>query len=128
MFTASQFVAHLVGDFVIQSSWMANEKIKSKVPAAIHAITYTLPFLFLTRSIPALLGICVSHFVIDHWRLAKYVCWLKNFLAPRAYWEPWSECSHTGYSNNTPPWMATWLFIIADNTLHLICNGLFLRL
>lgn len=23
-----------------------------------------------------------------------------------------------------PPWLSVWLLIIADNTLHLICNGI----
>jgi hypothetical protein len=30
----------------------------------------------------------------------------------------------TGYHKDKPPWMAVWLLIIADNTLHLLCNGL----
>lgn len=28
MFTADQFVAHLVGDYILQSHWMATEKTK----------------------------------------------------------------------------------------------------
>lgn len=83
MFTASQLVAHAIGDYVIQTDWMASEKTKKSSVAAVHAVTYTLPFLFLTTSIPALLFIVGTHFVMDRWRLARYVCWAKNWLQPK---------------------------------------------
>jgi hypothetical protein len=50
MITADQLVAHAVGDYILQSDWMATEKTKQNAAAATHALTYTLPFLFLTRS------------------------------------------------------------------------------
>lgn len=142
--TADQIVAHLVGDYLLQSHWMATEKVKRSVAALAHAITYTLVFLFLTRSIPALLFIAGTHFVIDRWRLARYVVWAKNLLAPihrveklprvsvpgevPMVWEseapPWRRCRATGYDEGLPAWLAVWLLIIADNTLHLLCNGI----
>lgn len=146
MFTADQLVLHAIGDYVIQSDWMANSKTKQSAAAAAHAITYSLPFLFLTRSPAALLVICVTHFVIDRWRLARYACWVKNFLGPRSIpvtWReenpdktlelkyvrnyPWSQCSGTGYFKDRPAWMSVWLMIIADNVFHVICNGLAIR-
>lgn len=83
MFTVDALIAHAVGDYVLQSDWMATEKVKRSVAAAAHALCYTVPFLFLTRNPIALAVICSTHFVIDRWRLARYVCWAKNFLAPR---------------------------------------------
>ncbi len=41
--------------------------------------------------------------------------------------QPWSVCSATGYSPDRPVWLATILLIVADNTLHLICNYCALR-
>lgn len=41
-------LAHLVGDYLIQSDWMANEKTKRWWPAWAHALTYGLPFLLVT--------------------------------------------------------------------------------
>ena len=87
MFTADQIVCHFVGDYLFQSHWMATEKTKRSVAAAAHALTYTLPFLFLTRSWAALVMIAGTHFVIDRWRLARYIVWLKNFLGPVAWAE-----------------------------------------
>jgi hypothetical protein len=66
------------------------------------------------------------HAVIDHYRLARHVGWLKNFLAPRYSNLPWKDCSTTGYPDSKPPWMAVWLLIITDNTMHLIWNGVVL--
>jgi len=115
-------LAHLVGDYVLQSDWMANEKTKRWFPAWAHAVTYGLPFLLVTQSPLALAVIVVTHAVIDHYRLARHLVWVKNFLAPRSYWHPWAECSGTGYHQDRPPWMTVWLMIIADNTAHLLIN------
>lgn len=125
MITADQLVAHLVGDYILQSHWMATEKTKRSIAALAHVVCYSLPFLFLTASPMALWFILASHFVIDRWRLARFVVWVKNFLGPGN--RPWSECSATGYAPDLPPWLATWLLIIVDNTMHLLCNGLALR-
>jgi len=133
-------ILHLIGDYLTQSDWMANNKTSKWFPALVHATIYSLPFLLLTRSIPALLFIWGTHLLIDHYRLAKYVCWAKNFIAPpsvvnephcdeeycfvskRAERFKWENCKATGYPSDVPPWMAVWLMIIADNTLHLVCN------
>lgn len=116
-------LAHLFGDYLTQSHWMATEKTKRWRPAWAHALTYGSPYLLVTRSLPALVVIIVTHAVIDHYRLARYVVWAKNLLAPKAYRCPWSECSATGYPQDAPPWLAVWLLIIADNAMHLAINA-----
>lgn len=124
MITALQLVAHGVGDYILQSDWMATTKTSKSIPALAHVVMYTLPFLMITRAWQALLFIAVTHFVIDRWRLARYVVWAKNFLAPRAAWPPpWSACSATGYPPDRPAWLTVWLLIIADNLMHVLCNG-----
>lgn len=157
MFTAGQLVAHAVGDYLLQSHWMATEKTRRSVACAAHVATYVLPFLFLTRDWRALTVIAATHFVIDRWRLARYVVWAKNCMAPwrrrvttisgldsevtsaGVFWKPigsrtdtrWvcpagpmpRSASATGYGTDVPDWLAVWLFIIADNVLHVLCNG-----
>lgn len=140
MITADQLVCHGVGDYILQSDWMATTKTKKSIAALAHVVTYTLPFLMLTQSWKALLFIAGTHFVIDRWRLARYVVWAKNWLAP--CWEnfeyheitafkrptpPFSECRATGYSPTRPDWMVVWLLIIADNLMHVILNGVALK-
>jgi hypothetical protein len=133
---------------------MATEKTKKSVAALCHVITYALPFLFLRPSWPALAVIVSTHFVIDRWRLARFVVWAKNFLAPQSVHYcrdgchdddaakgehlcctacravsnlPWSECKATGYPPDRPAWLAVWLLIIADNIMHVLINGLALK-
>jgi hypothetical protein len=175
--TADMLVLHAFGDYILQSDWMANQKTKSSWPALAHVITYTLPFLVLTRSPAALAIILGTHFVIDRWRLARYICWAKNFLQPKGIplymktWicgacktpvevkstverfiptcaqckdsskmvcsiegaptmirnYPWSECVGTGYYQDRPAFMAVWLMIICDNTMHVVLNGIALN-
>jgi hypothetical protein len=114
---------HFVGDYLIQTNWMANEKTKRWLPAIVHGVTYTLPFLLLTRSIPALLVICLTHIVIDHYRLAKHFNWAKNLLGPGPH-PTWAEAKENGgFPKSTPVWMATWLMIIVDNVIHILINA-----
>ena len=137
MITADQLLAHAVGDYVLQSDWMANEKTKRSLACAAHVATYSLPFLLLKPSLLALAVIVVSHFIIDRWRLARFVCWAKNILLAPLSWEPpglvtsgaraWSNCKATGYPADRPPWMSVWLLIIADNIMHIAINGAALR-
>jgi hypothetical protein len=112
-------MAHVVGDYLIQTHWMATEKTHRWAPAVIHGVTYTLPHLVVTQSVPALLVIGGTHIVIDRYRLARYVVWFKNQFAPRSYRPPLTP---TGYPADTPAWLAVWLMIVVDNTIHLLIN------
>lgn len=124
MITADQLVLHAIGDYLLQSDWMANNKTKHSGAAFAHALVYSLPFLLLTTMAVPWLVILGTHFLIDRFRLARYVVWAKNWLGPN---RPWSECVATGYPADRPAWLAVWLLIIADNVLHVIINGLALR-
>ena len=125
MFTADQLVAHAVGDYILQSDWMAAEKTRRSFPALVHCVFYTLPFLFLTQNPVTLAVIAGSHFVIDRWHLARYVAWAKNRPWPGS--APWSECRETGFSPQMKPWLAGWLVIVIDNIMHIVTNGLALH-
>lgn len=136
-------LAHMVGDYVVQSDWMALEKTKPTaygvMVALVHALTYGACFLVVTTDVWALFAIVVTHWAVDHLRLARYLCWAKNQLAPRAYRYPLSAphwfgheadpdderaakarfADTTGYERHREPWMTAWLMIAADNTVHL---------
>ena len=148
----TQLICHLFGDYVFQSDWMAREKTKHWWPCLCHAALYSAGFLFLRPSWKALAVIAVTHYFIDRYRLARYVAWAKNWMGAvrpvyvnnagdnlsftdtgkRARsWEasnlPFAACSATGYPPEVPPWMAVWLMIACDNTMHLFINYLALR-
>lgn len=143
MITADQVLIHAIGDYVLQSDWMANQKTKSWAPAIVHVITYTPLFLLLTTSPLALAVIAGTHLLIDHWRLARFVIWVRNWvgvpdLVDGWYpgvedndWskvnKPWSECKATGFMPDRPPWLAVWLLIFTDNIMHVVINGMAIR-
>jgi Protein of unknown function (DUF3307) len=132
-------LAHFVGDYIIQNQWMADHKTSQWGPALVHGFTYTIPFIFIVHSIPALLVIALTHAVIDRYRLAKYLIWFKNQLVPKASrysWDPsYSPNSRiklphelndptTGFPQSVPKWMSVWLLIIVDNICHIVLNTL----
>ena len=119
MITADQLLAHAVGDYVLQTDWMARTKTSSTIVALIHAFFYAIPFLLLSPSALGLLVIVGTHFVIDRFRLAGLLNWLKNGL-PRPR-------TATGFPADRPEYLVVWLTIITDNILHIAINGAALR-
>lgn len=116
----NQLLAHMIGDYVIQTDYMALKKTEAHGPALLHAVTYTLPFTLITKKWQPLAVIAGTHFAIDRWRLAKHVAWAKNQLAPKEF-RP--KHTSTGYAENKPDWMAVWLMIFLDNTMHGVINN-----
>lgn len=129
MFTANQLVAHLIGDYVIQSDWMANNKTKKWSAIIAHVVLYTACFVPLVLGMPlerAVLALAIiggTHGVIDRYRLARYVIWFRNFLSPPGSNPSWEECSGTGFPPDRPAWLVTWLLIFTDNVMHVVING-----
>lgn len=131
-----ELLAHLVGDYVLQSHAMATRKTLSLVWAFIHAAFYALPFLLLTRSPAALAVILVTHALIDRLGIARRWCQFYGVGFP-GLWDRalrWADrCCHdpkciTAHVDLVPPFeppppfLGVWLVIIVDNTLHLAIN------
>ena len=113
----TELIVHLIGDYILQTDKMAREKVIYWQMALLHAFCYTIPFLLITLSFTQLLFIFLTHAIIDHYRLAKYICFYKNQLHGDKY--ELKDCP-TGYPATHP--LGLVLLIITDNTLHLICN------
>lgn len=107
---------------------MATEKTRKSFAALGHALFYGIPFVTMGASLAAWAVIVATHFAIDRWRLARFICWAKNvaFCPPSAE-VSWANCKATGYPSDTPPWLSVWLLIIADNIMHVAINGAALR-
>lgn len=115
-----QVLAHLVGDYVLQSSYMALHKTRRGSVAILHATLYTIPFLLITLSPLALATILGTHALIDRYRLARYISRARNMLGDPAHWRQYRTAN--GYTAATPAWLSAWLEIVIDNTLHLTIN------
>lgn len=115
-----RLLAHLVGDYVLQTHHEAVSKTNSWLPAATHAAKYTAAFVPLTRNPKALAVIGGTHMVIDRFRLTKRISWSVNQAAPVEY-RP-TNLDNFGYPRNTPQGLAIALMIIVDNTTHMLIN------
>lgn len=129
LISIDQLVGHLIGDYLLQSGWMANNKAKAHVAALVHCLFYTvgvcgwLTLVGTHVSLPATAVIFGTHFFIDRYRLPKYVIYAREWILPPFKGTPWADCNQqTGFHKGTPDWLAGWLYIITDNALHLLVN------
>lgn len=120
----TQVLAHFIGDYLLQSSWMATKKFSEWYVACAHAFVYSLVFLLLDPSLAAWTLIFLSHALIDHYRLVRYVLWLKDRLfAPIMSKEAFKEFTEHGMPASTPPHVVTFVTIVTDNLLHILINA-----
>lgn len=113
-----ELLAHLVGDYALQSQPMADRKVTDIRWALIHAATYAVPFLAITRDWRALAVIALTHALIDRYRIAaRWVAWYGTGTRATGIWSRWNVSS-----DPVPPFLAVWLTIIVDNTMHLCVN------
>lgn len=116
-------VAHLFGDYVAQPHWIACEKTKRWWPAVLHGLLYTAPYALVTQSPSALLVIGGTHVVIDRYRLARFLVFAKNLLAPKRHRVAWVDCDPTtGFPKTVPAGLALAVLIVVDNSVHLLIN------
>jgi hypothetical protein len=113
-------LAHLVGDYILQTHYEAVEKVNAWTPAVTHAAKYAAAFLPLTRDPRALLVIGGTHAVLDHYRLAKHVNFARNQFAPKGYRAV--DLTNAGSPKEVPAGLATALLFITDNTIHMLIN------
>ena len=114
---------------------MATNKKKRWLPAIVHGVVYTLPFILLTRSILALAVICITHIVIDHTDIVCRLNQIKNwdfrqdnyaFLDSQTQLGEIMVPVKDGYFGR-PFAIRVWLIIIQDNILHLLINYLAIK-
>lgn len=96
------YLAHLIGDYLIQNDWMAKNKKISSVICVIHSSVYILPFLFCGLKWWQLLAIASQHFVQDR---SNFILWLMKIKG-------------SGEFAQSP--MAPWSIIVTDNIIHIL--------
>lgn len=141
LITADQLLCHAIGDYVLQSDWMARQKSKSWSVAAFHGLAYCIPFIIAGATPLQTLVMASTHAVIDRLRLARYVVWAKNWISPKhnikmigakdMYYTrspSWEACKDFGVPlAATDRYLAHWLLIIVDNVMHVLINGAALK-
>jgi len=97
-------IAHLTGDYILQTDWMADNKKKSSWACTVHVFSYMLPFLLLGLTWWQLSLIAVQHWAQD--RSTFTVWYMTNISGQR------------NFAENT--FFLPWSLVIIDNTWHLI--------
>lgn len=97
-------IGHLIGDFLLQSSWMAKHKATKWLPLLAHVVVYTIVvgiFGMMSGglSVAAIALIIVSHIVLDKRSFVSF--WVRNIQTAKG------------------PEQA-WLCIMADQIFHII--------
>jgi hypothetical protein len=79
------FIAHLVGDFILQNEWMAANKRKSSLVCLLHVLVYVLPFLLTGLVWWQIILIGTTHFLQDR---SGFVFWWVRFYkrVPEKHW------------------------------------------
>ena len=102
-------IGHLAGDFLLQTTWMAENKASSNPALFSHSMIYTLAIA--VSSLPfgglpvyAYALIFITHFFLDKKKLVQW--WTKNITGNDAFW----------------------LQIVVDQTFHLVVLALILTL
>ena len=96
------FVGHLVGDFLLQTTWMAENKDKSWFPLLVHSSVYTLAVSLLAMPAGGLSAAGIALIFLAH-----------IFLDRRIFIEFWAK-KITGSDT------IVWLKIMLDQTWHII--------
>lgn len=97
-------IGHLIGDFLLQTTWMAMNKASKWLPLLVHVAVYTLVvglFGFASGglSLAAILLIFISHAFLDRKTFVSF--WVKRIQMVKGNEQPW-------------------LSVIADQIFHII--------
>jgi hypothetical protein len=94
--------AHLAGDYLLQTDWMALNKKQSSLVCAVHVCSYMMPFFFCGFKWWQLAFIAAQHFAQDR---TNFVVWLMKMKG--------SEQFATGPCS-------PWSIIVTDNIIHIL--------
>ena len=111
-----QLICHLLGDYVLQTDWMARTKTSNLFAAMVHSFFYSIPFTLITGISWTLVVILLTHAIIDRYRLARFIMHFKEWS--------WKKSSS---KESTPLEIKRILLIVVDNTMHLVINFLAIK-
>ena len=95
-------MAHLVGDFLLQTDKMANGKKSNNLICLLHVSFYLIPFFFLGMNWWQIILIGLQHFFQDR---TGFVVWFMKIKGSKEF--ATGPCS-------------PWSIILTDNILHLL--------
>jgi hypothetical protein len=106
-------IAHLIGDYLFQTSWIAANKSTNWKALSIHVFIYTVIVYYISfvffggLSFYGIAFIAITHFILD--RRTFVVWWVENVM-------------------KTPVKSLPWLVIMVDQIFHIIALAVALHL
>jgi len=103
---ASAIVGHLVGDYLLQNDWMAQNKRKNVFPLAVHCVIWTacvMNFSGWSPNTVAYLVLVLTHMAQDGTGFIKF--WMTRINCQPVF--------------ALPP-LAPWSIIVVDNVWHIL--------
>lgn len=79
--TLDLLALHMLGDYILQTEWMAQNKLKNIPARLIHVNTYAFPFFlwgvyfYGLQGVYFFVGVWITHFAIDSYRFAASHPW-----------------------------------------------------
>jgi hypothetical protein len=121
-------LAHLIGDYLLQNDWMAQNKQKSSWACTVHVATYMIPFFFCGLTEWQFLLIAIQHWVQD--RASVWIFDNGEFTDGKLYDEEGHRANQvsfvkylmikTGHRDFTKEPFAPWSIILTDNIIHIL--------
>lgn len=104
-------IGHLVGDYILQNDWMAQNKKKSSWPCVVHCFLWTCSIMMFTGwgrhqgwwGWIIMAALFVPHFIQDR---TQIIGWMMS----REWYQP---------KFSQPP-MAPWSLVVVDNVWHIV--------
>jgi hypothetical protein len=109
-FFAWLLLGHLVGDFLLQTRWMAENKTALWYPLAVHSTVYTAAVALFSLAAGGLSPLAVAIVFLSH-----------LFLDRRGFVNLWAQYLNRAENND-------WLKIMIDQTLHVLVLALAVQL
>ncbi|REB10129.1 DUF3307 domain-containing protein [Sporosarcina sp. BI001-red] len=98
-------VGHLIGDYLLQTNWMASGKATKWAPLLTHCFVYT--------SVVSV-AFLISTGMISFWMVV--IIFLSHIILDRRRFVAWWALAIMGVKEGEP----AWLLIIADQVFHII--------
>lgn len=130
--TLNILMGHLVGDYVLQNNYLAQNKTKSSWVCTLHCLLYSLSMQFFCyENIPDGLDVCFfglvfsTHWIIDRYSLADYYLKFINGRSIFEFYYSKYENSNLHILNGS---FTSLVYAVTDNTFHLLFVYLFFKL
>ncbi len=125
-FYVALLFGHLIGDFLFQNNWMAQNKNKKDgwFPCFVHCLTYTLSVIVFTKEVSFswALIVFITHYPIDRWSLADKFSELYGSNSIKKFWN--KKNKNNSHKENKQLILdgafSAICYVVRDNTFHLL--------